>query len=409
VGEFTREQVAEKAGVPVDFVDRLVECDVITPDATAAPFSSSDMRRARFVHGLEQGGVPLEAVDSAVRIGALSFAFFDASFWSRFGGLATTTYAELSAESGLSLELLQTVRESMGYARPRPEDRLREDELAVVPLMRTLVEMRVDPLVLERHVRIWGESLRRIAEADGDFYRSQVEAPLLRAGLGWSDTIRAASEATEAMVPWIDPALLAVYHAQSEHTWMANVVEAVESALEAEGLHRSVARPPAMCFLDLTGYTRLTEERGDRAAAETAATLGALVQRRSHAHGGRPVKWLGDGVMVFFKDPSAVVSFALEARDDVGAASLPPAHVGIASGPVIFQDGDYFGRTVNLAARIAGHATAGQVLVTDEVVQLTRDPSIAFAEIGPVSLKGVSREVVLHEARLGEPKRPRPR
>jgi adenylate cyclase len=398
VGEFTREQVAQKAGVPVEFVDRLVELDIVSPDATAAPFSRADMRRARFVHGLEQGGVPLEAVGSAVRVGALSFAFFDASYWDRFGGLAATTYRELSRESGLGVELLQSIRESMGYARPGPEDRVREDELIVVPLLKMVLALGADSLVLERQVRTWGENMRRIAEADGDFYRTQIEAPLLKAGLRWSDMIQAASEASEAMVPLIDPALLSVYHAQSEHTWMANVVEAVEATLESEGLHRSVARPPAMCFLDLTGYTLLTEQRGDEAAAAMAATMGTLVQRGSHARGGRPVKWLGDGVMVFFKEPSAVVSFALDARDEIGAADLPPAHVGVAAGPVIFQDGDYFGRTVNLASRIAGHATAGQVLVTDEVAQLTTDPRIAFTEIGSVSLKGVSEPVALHQA-----------
>jgi len=188
--------------------------------------------------------VPLEAVGSAVRSGALSFGFFDASYWDRFGGLMGKTYRELSAETGLGVELLQAIRESMGFARPGPEDRVREDELAVVPLLRTLIGMGADPIVLERHVRIWGESMRRIAEADGTFYRAQIEAPLLRAGLSWSAMVQAASEATEAMVPLLDPALLSVYHAQSEHTWMANVVEAVEATLDQAGLHRS-GHPPA--------------------------------------------------------------------------------------------------------------------------------------------------------------------
>jgi adenylate cyclase len=244
--------------------------------------------------------------------------------------------------------------------------------------------------------------MRRVAEADGNFYRTQIMDPMLQAGLNWSDVVKAASEANESMVPLLDPALLSVYHAQSEHTWMANIVEAVETTLELEGLHRSIARPPAMCFLDLTGYTLLTEQRGDEAAAAVAALVGTLVQRGSHARGGRPVKWLGDGVMVFFKEPSAVVSFALETRNEIEAADLLPAHVGITAGPVVFQDGDYFGRTVNLAARIAGHAKAGQVLVTDEVVQLTTDPRIAFTEVGSVSLKGVSQPVRLHEAHLAD-------
>jgi adenylate cyclase len=260
--------------MPVHYVDRLVELRIIPTGEGNSPYSGGDVRRARFVHGLEQGGVPLEAVGSAVQSGALSFAFFDASFWDRFGGLTRKTYRELSVETGLGLDLLQAIRESMGFARPGPDDPVREDELAVVPLLRTLIAMGADPIVLERHVRIWGESMRRIAEADGNFYRTQIEAPLLNAGLNWSEMVHVASEATEAMVPLLDPALLSVYHAQSEHTWMANVVEAVEATLEQAGLHRSISHPPAMCFLDLSGYTRLTEERGDEAAAEMAAALG---------------------------------------------------------------------------------------------------------------------------------------
>jgi adenylate cyclase len=403
VGEFTGEELARRAGVSIDFVDQLIELGIVSPDGDGPPFSAGDLRTARFAYGLEQGGVPVETVGSAVRSGALSFAFFDARYWERFGGLSNTTYRELSAETGLGLELLQTVRESMGFSRPGADDLVREDELDVVPLLRTVVAMGADPAVLERHVRTWGESMRRISEADSTFYRTQIEAPLLRAGMSWSDMVQAASDATEAMVPLLDPALLSVYHAQSEHTWMANVVEAVEATLEQAGLHRSITHPPAMCFLDLSGYTRLTEERGDEAAAEMAATLGKLVQRGSHGRGGRPVKWLGDGVMVYFREPAAAVGFALEMRDDVPAAELPPAHVGIDAGPLIFQDGDYFGRTVNMAARIAGHATAGQVLVSEDVRKVATGPGVEFVDIGPVELKGVSRPVRLHEARRNAP------
>lgn len=128
----------------------------------------------RFVQGLEQGGIPLEAVGSAVQSGELSFDFFDASFWDRFGGLAAKTYRELSAETGLSLDLLQAIRESMGFARPGPDDRLREDEFDTVALVRALIAAGVDPVAMERHVRTWGESIRRIAEADANLYRTQI-------------------------------------------------------------------------------------------------------------------------------------------------------------------------------------------------------------------------------------------
>jgi adenylate cyclase len=84
----------------------------------------------------------------------------------------------------------------------------------------------------------------------------------------------------------------------------------------------------------------------------------------------------------------------------IPAADLQPAHVGIDAGPVIFQDGNYFGRTVNVAARIAAHATAGQVLVSDDLVRVTAAPGLEFVDLGSVELKGVSRPFRLHEARL---------
>ena len=176
-------------------------------------------------------------------------------------------------------------------------------------------------------------------------------------------------------------------------------VEDVEAALERAGLFSRLRRPPAMCFLDIMGYTRLTEERGDEAAADLAGKLANLVRRSSQEHGGQPVKWLGDGVMFYFPDPGQGVLAALDMVKGVATEALPPAHVGIHAGPVVFQEGDYFGRTVNIAARIAEYARPGEVLVSQEVVDEAEGSPVAFTEIGPVELKGVSNTLRLHAAR----------
>src|SRR5205823_12772657 len=107
--------------------------------------------------------------------------------------------------------------------------------------------------------------------------------------------VQGADEAVAAGIPPLDRALVSMYHGHSEHTWLGNVIESVEAILERSGLHHTVTEPPAMCFVDLTGYTRLTEERGDEAAAEMAATFADLVHRSAYDHDGRTVKWLGDG------------------------------------------------------------------------------------------------------------------
>jgi class 3 adenylate cyclase len=147
------------------------------------------------------------------------------------------------------------------------------------------------------------------------------------------------------------------------------------------------------------GYTRLTEEHGDQAAAALAETLAALVERSSREHGGVPVKWLGDGVMVQFRDPAGAVLAALRLVEQLPAAGLPPAHVGVAAGPVEVQGGDYFGRTVNLAARIAAYASASRVLVSEPVVQRPPPQGVAFVELGLVQLEGIADPVRLLEAR----------
>ncbi|MDP9233809.1 MAG: adenylate/guanylate cyclase domain-containing protein [Actinomycetota bacterium] len=202
----------------------------------------------------------------------------------------------------------------------------------------------------------------------------------------------------------LDQALLAVYHRQREAAWMGDLVEHIEAALDEGGLYEKLARPPAMCFLDLTGYTKLTEERGDAAAAEMARSLSTLVSRCARRHGGEAVKFLGDGVMFYFPDPGQAVLAALEMVSSTEAAGLPPAHVGIAAGPVIMQDGDYFGRTVNLASRIAGKAGSREVLVAREVSETCGELGVDFLDIGVVELKGVSRPVEMFRVVGGPPR-----
>jgi adenylate cyclase len=398
VGAFTREALAERAGVHVGYVDRLIDLGILAQGDSASPFSVGDLRRVRLVRGLEEGGLPLEGVATAVRNGDLSFGFLDLTSWDWYGGFVGKTYREFSAETGLGLEILQAIRESMGFARPEPEDPVHEEELDLVPVVKVALDAGADPGSVERLVRVWGESMRRISEAASSFYHAQIEVPLLRSGMSEAQVLQVANEAVAAGISYVDRAIVSMYHAHSEHTWLANVVEAVEATLEKAGLYHTVAEPPAMCFLDLSGYTRLTEERGDAAAADMAAVLGGLVQRSAYDRGGRPVKWLGDGVMLYFPQPDAAVTSALELAQSVPGAGLPPAHTGIDAGPVIFQDGDYFGRTVNTAARIASHAAPGEVLVSDSVVRSSRDRTITFVEVGLVELKGLAGPIPLRRA-----------
>jgi adenylate cyclase len=230
-------------------------------------------------------------------------------------------------------------------------------------------------------------------------WRSEVVMRLLASGMAEREMLAAQADLGSRIAPLTEQVLLAVYHGQQEHTMEQVFVEHVEDALDRAGLYRRLDRPPAVCFLDLAGYTRLTEERGDEAAADLAARLAGLVRRSAQEHGGTPVKWLGDGVMFYFREPGAAVLAALEMAEVVVSHGLPPTHVGIHAGPVIFQEGDYFGRTVNVAARIAEYARPGEVVVSQEVVDAAEGGPVAFTEVGPVELKGVPGTLRLHIAR----------
>jgi adenylate cyclase len=172
----------------------------------------------------------------------------------------------------------------------------------------------------------------------------------------------------------------------------------VEEALQASGLQQRVPQPPAICFVDLTGYTQLTEERGDEVAAQVAGRLAALVNDISRGRGGRPVRWLGDGGMFHFREPWTAVAAGLDVVERAPAVGLPPAHVGIHTGPVISQDGDVYGRTVNLAARIASYAQAGQVVVSEQTAHGSGQVGLRLEPLGPVELKGVAEPLPLYRA-----------
>jgi adenylate cyclase len=398
MGEYTRQEVAQRAGVDPEFVDRLVELGILRP-GTGGAFSPGDVLRARWVQSLERAGVPLDGMAAAVRDGALSFAFLDVTAFDRFAGLTSTTFRQLSERTGVPLELLKVVREAVGFAEPGPEDHVREDELSVVATIELQLSKAFRPVVIERWLRVCADSLRRIAETETDWWRTEVELPLLEAGMGEGEMMEAQADVGSQIAPMAEQALIAIYHGQQEHAWNQNIFETVEGALERAGLYSRLHRPPAVCFLDITGYTRLTEERGDKAAADLAGRLATLVRRFSEEHGGQPVKWLGDGVMFYFRDPGDSVLGALDMVEGVATHALPPAHVGIHAGPVVFQEGDYFGRTVNIASRIAEYARPGEVLVSQEVVAAADATPVTFTDIGPVELRGVPGTLRLHAAR----------
>jgi adenylate cyclase len=393
-------QLAELAGVSEAEIGRMVDLGVLVAREGAAPFLTIDLRKVRLAMACERAGLPMDGIAAAIRAGRLSFAFLEASPYHRWAVPSDRTYRQVSEEAGVPLDVLRETLESMGFAWTSPDEPMREDELEVVPVLQMGISTGIlDKRWMARVGRAYAEGLRLAAMVETEIFQARFEGPALDAGLGPRQVMELASELAAPFMPLVDRALMGIYRRQQELVWTDHQVLNIEAALEEAGAIARPDRVPAMCFVDLAGYTRLTEEQGDQAAAELASTLAVLVERSSRAAGGTPVKWLGDGVMLHFRRPAGAVEASLAMVGELPSAGLPPAHVGVAAGPVVVQGGDYFGRTVNLAARVAARAQAGQVLVTEAVAAAVAGDGVAFSDLGELRLKGFSAPVRLLEAR----------
>jgi adenylate cyclase len=143
-----------------------------------------------------------------------------------------------------------------------------------------------------------------------------------------------------------------------------------------------------VCFVDLTGFTRYTEEEGDEQALDLVERFVETVEETLPA-GAQIVKTIGDEVMIVAQDIQALTDWAVDFQQ--GFRERPEPRIGLHYGAAVYRDGDYFGREVNLASRVVARARGGEVLVTDSVVeQVAESEHLAFEGIGQVKLKGFS-------------------
>ena len=158
---------------------------------------------------------------------------------------------------------------------------------------------------------------------------------------------------------------------------------------------------PAFLFTDLVGFTAFTEREGDEAAADLAERFCERVDELNDGHGARDVKTLGDGCMIHVPDPRCAAELGVEIVESIGPDhGLPLVRVGIDAGPAIERGGDWFGSTVNRAARLVDLAEDATVLITERVHELSSgEESIEFEPRGLVRPRGFAGRVEVYAAR----------
>jgi class 3 adenylate cyclase len=155
-------------------------------------------------------------------------------------------------------------------------------------------------------------------------------------------------------------------------------------------------RAHAAVFVDLCDHTRLTERYGDEAAAQMAVVLGVIARDIARRNNGRVVKMLGDGAHLHFDRAADAVPAAIDFLARVRSSGLPCARVGVNAGPMVEANGDYYGRAVSVAARIAAEAAPGDVLVGEAAI--SGSTGVRFECVGPMQLRGVAQQVTVYRA-----------
>jgi len=307
------------------------------------------------------------------------------------------TYEELAARLGRSPELLRRLSAELGLPPPS-DDRVRGEDAEILALMVTTLDLAEDD-ELSRFARLYGGTVQRLVSSGLQFFDTTVRQRVATYDVSDEEKDRLVyqkaggyTELVGSLVPWLQ-------RRHRERSVLEYIVGVTEGFMEERGITPPQPKqPPAIAFLDLTGYTEAAEERGDQAAAELASDLASIVQAGAQDHGGRPVKWLGDGVMFHFSEPAGAILSGIELIEKTEKATSLPARIGINAGAVIAQEGDYFGRTVNIAARIADYARPREVLVSDDAKRHAATADVEFELVGDVPLKGVSKSVRLHRA-----------
>jgi adenylate cyclase len=391
VAWISAEELAELVPCPLGEIERLEGLGLLEKSEDSGLFASGGVHVVRLMAAFEEAGISLVDVARGVTAGELSFP----------SGLflpepveLSETYEGLAARCGRSPELLRRLSSELGFA-PAADDRLRADDAELLELMVAKLDLADDD-ELSRFARLYGGSMQRLVASGLQFFDRAVRQRAATFGLSHGEMNafvygKAAgfTELVSSIVPWLQ-------RRHREHAVVEYLVGVTEDYMEEIGVKPTSKQPPAIAFLDLTGYTTLAEEHGDQAAAELAADLASVVQEAAQNHGGRPVKWLGDGVMFHFTDPGGAIVSGLELIEQTERTLAVPARIGINAGAVVAQEGDYFGRTVNIAARIADYARPHEVLVSDDAKRSASVADVEFELVGDVPLKGVSRSIRLH-------------
>jgi adenylate cyclase len=354
--------------------------------------------QARVVARMRERGYSLEDLREAGREGRLAFGFAEDLFP---GAEESVSVDEVAAETGLEPELIDRILAILGTPTER-RDRLSADDAAALRHCARVLAAGFPLVAFLQLVRVYVQSMRRIADAEVRLFHIYVHEPLIRDAVPELEMAEEMGDLAANMLPLAAPLTSYLHTRYLRYFSEQDVVGHMESELGADTAEIELGQVTVtLCFIDLTGFTRYTEEEGDLGALDVVETFIETVEETLPRE-ATIVKTIGDEVMVVSPDAAALTEWAVELLRRL--PERPQPRVGIHFGEAVYRDGDYFGGQVNLTHRVVGRALAGEVLVTDRVCEaIAGRQNLALEPIGQVSLKGFPEPTELYLVRAAPP------
>ena len=387
----TLREVAERAGVTPATLRRWVAQGLIpqyhgawTPDAVA---------HARVVARMRTRGHSLREIRQATEEGRLAFAYVEDLFESTE---TSSTVGDAARETGLAPALIERISTALGL-KPADADRLSEEEVQLLRYIAAVLAAGFPLIALLQLVRVYGQAMAQIADAEVRLFHLYVHEPLMQTGVPGIEMAEEMENLARELLPLASPIMDQVHQRFLQHFVEQDVVGHMESDLDGAAAALGRMRV-AVAFADLAGYTRLTEEEGELEAVDAVERFIEAVEITLPDE-ARVIKTIGDEVMVVGADPSALIDWAVGFQRMQTERPLP--RIGIHYGQAIYRDGDYYGRDINIAARVAARSAGGEVLVTKPVVE-TAGSHLEFVRIAEVRLKGFTEPTEVFLASIPE-------
>jgi adenylate cyclase len=352
--------------------------------------------QARVIARMRERGHSLNDLRQAARDGRLAFGYVEDLI-----ERSDRTYTRVQAAevSGLEPELIERIMGLLGTPTAL-EGTLTEDDVDAMERIAEVLDAGFPLVALLQLVRVYAQSIRKIAEAEVRLFHLFVHEPMIRDGV---DALQMAEEMeglARDLFPLSAPLMDYIHNRYLRFYTEQDVVGHMET--ELVGARQLGRVQMAFCFVDLTGFTRYTEEEGDEEALDLVERFVETVEATLPSE-ALIVKTIGDEVMIVSPDPVSLTEWA------VGFLTLfgerPQPRVGLHYGRAVYRDGDYFGGEVNLTHRVVARALGGEILVTKPIADaIGGSEYLEFDPIGRVGLKGFHEPVELFIVRA----RPQP-